>query len=187
MTAGEITAALLRDRWKRNFCLPRFTPAGWWEADVFELTRAGYWREYEVKVTRADFRKDAEKARHKVVKVEGPADGRKRKLELRRNSKHDLLAARDTSGPTQFWFVCPVGLIAPDEVPEWAGLLHMHDSGRGPKKYRIWDTVVKAAPRLHGEKCSAKVVEKARESCYWRLHAAWGTATDVHEPADYEI
>ena len=178
MTAGEITQAILRDRWRRNFCLPRFTPVGWWEADVFELTDAGYWREYEIKTSRADFRNDAKK--RKVGRVE--------------RNKHDLLAARDVSGPCQFWFVCPAGLIPVAEVPEWAGLIEMSDTGRGHKKYRVRDTVVKAAPRLHQEKCRPVVVEKARECCYWRLHAAWnaepglaGSATGVHEPADYEI
>lgn len=172
MTAGEITTALLRDRWKRNFTLPRFTPVGWWECDVFELTEAGYWREYEIKTTRADFRQDARKERVRKGGV---------------RNKHDILAAHDVAGPCQFWFVCPAGVIPVAEVPEWAGLIEMSDIGRGHKKYRVRDTVVKAAPRLHQEKCRPVVVEKARECCYWRLHAAWGTSAAPHEPADYEI
>ena len=178
MTTGEITAALLRDRWKRNFCLPRFTPSGWWEADVFELTDAGYWREYEIKVTRADFRQDQGKRAWRKP------TGADRKGY---HNKHDLLAARDTAGPSHFWFVCPAGLIGAEDVPEWAGLIHMTDCVRGPRKYRLRDVVVKPAPRLHKEKCRPQVAEKARECCYWRLHAAWGTEPGVHEPDDYVI
>lgn len=172
MTAGDITHAILRDRWRRNFCLPRFRPAGWWECDVFELTEAGYWREYEIKTSRADFRKDAEKERVRRSVV---------------RNKHDLLAAGDTAGPCQFWFVCPAGLIPVVEVPEWSGLIEVTDAGKGQRRWRFRDVLVKPAPRLHGERCRPAVAAKARESCYWRLHAAWRTDVEVHEPDDYTI
>lgn len=193
MTAGDITHAIIRDRWRRNFCLPRFTPAGWWECDVWELTDAGYWREYEIKTSRADFRKDAEKSRKKFVMVDVPPEQRKNQFDTRRltqqkdRNKHELLAAGDTAGPCQFWFVCPAGLIPVAEIPAWAGLIEITDKGGGQRRWRFRDVVVKPAPRLHGEKCKPAVAEKARESCYWRLHAAWGTDVEVHEPTDYTI
>lgn len=193
MTAGDITHAILRDRWRRNFVLPRFTPSGWWECDVFEVTDAGYWREYEIKTSRADFRKDVEKHKTKLVAVDVPPEERKHRFDTRRfvsapdRVKHDLLAARDVSGPNQFWFVCPVGLIPVAEIPEWAGLIEVTDSGKGQRRWRFRDRVEKDAPRLHKEKCRPAVVAKARESCYWRMHDAWGTDHEFHEPADYTI
>ena len=51
ITAREIITHLLRKRYRRNFAIPNYSPDGWWECDVFELTPAGTFREYEVKVT----------------------------------------------------------------------------------------------------------------------------------------
>lgn len=41
--------------------VPGYTPAGWWENDLFRLTKAGYWYEYEFKSSFRDFKKDFEK------------------------------------------------------------------------------------------------------------------------------
>ena len=38
MTARDIQARLLVDRYKRSLCIPNYTPARWWECDVFEVT-----------------------------------------------------------------------------------------------------------------------------------------------------
>lgn len=153
MNAKQAISAVLRRRWRRNFCLPTYTPAGWWECDVFELTPAGYWREYEVKLTAADFRKDALK--EKSFGWRRPAE-----------NKHELLAARSTRGPQRFWFVTPAGLIAPDKLPDWAGLIEL--SIRADQW--LFPQEVRSAPKLHGERCSDAIMKHARGICYWRMH-----------------
>ncbi len=79
--------------------LPNYTPGGWFECDVFAVTKAGYGVEFEIKVTAADFKRDAEKT-----------------------SKHELLAARSERAPSRFWYVVPSGLTSP-LLPEYAGLM----------------------------------------------------------------
>jgi hypothetical protein len=191
VTAHDLIHAVMRDRWRRNFVLPNYTPAGWWENDVFEVTDAGYWREYEVKVSLADFRRDSEKLRNKVVSEKIPDDertGRKtHRLVSQTLNKHQLLADRSPKGPSAFWFVVPSGLIQAAEVPEWAGLMWVND--RGTKHRRRWRFTcheVKKAPKLHKEKCGEKVVKHARGVCYWRLHEALATQEPDAEP-DYSI
>lgn len=194
MKAGDLIRAVMRDRWRRNFVLPNYTPAGWWECDVFELTEAGYWREYEVKVSRADFRRDVEKAKEKFEKrVVDPADRKHaydtvRFVKVKDRVKHELLAERSPKGPSEFWFVVPVGLIDLAEVPEWAGLLEVTDRGaKHRSRWRYVATVAKKAPRLHKEKCPEKVVQHARGTCYWRMHGALETAEPMDDGIEYHI
>ena len=178
MTAADLIHAVLRDRWRRNFVLPNYTPAGWWENDVFELTDAGYWREYEVKVTLADYKRDAGKRKEKWV-----ARGT-----YRTDVKHELLAEGSERGPGRFWFVAPAGLIPLSELPGWAGLIEVTD--RGPRHSRRWryaTAVMKDAPQLHKGKCPEKVVSHARGTCYWRMHGALATHESVDADHDYTI
>ena len=70
MNAERITAAILRERW-RKLRLPRYTPKGWWECDVFELTTSGYFREYEIKTSLSDFRNDAKKFKSGWAMIDG--------------------------------------------------------------------------------------------------------------------
>ncbi len=155
-----LTAAIMRDRWERNFVLPNFTPPGWWECDVFEVTKSGYFREYEVKLTLADFRRDRDKAQ-----VRGAYEfGKPRSSVLKR----DMLAAGDVAGPVEFYYVTPAGLLDGVELPKWAGWLQAYENGAG--HWRVMSQPKAEAPRLHRETASAKVTAYARETCYWRMH-----------------
>ncbi len=94
-----------------------------WESDFAACTRAGYWYEVEVKVSRADFRADFKKI-----------------------EKHNILASRaEGLRPNYFAYAVPEGLIKPDEVPEYAGLIYFGDN---PHYY----TGGKPTPQLHKEK-----------------------------------
>lgn len=161
ITEGDIARNLMFARYRRSFVLPRYTPRQWWEADVFELTGAGYFREYEIKLTLADFRADVEKRKEKQWQRIGlPSDD---------ETKHQRLARGDPSGPTQFWFVAPVGVIPMDQVPDWAGLIEMRPyQPRQP--LRMYEIQLKRAPRLHQAKSDPKVEVHARSVIYYRLH-----------------
>ena len=158
MNADQITNALLRDRYRRSFVLPRFTPRNWWECDVFELTPAGYFREFEVKISRGDFFADRKKERtvYPVPWGETP----------KTESKHQLLAGQDR-GPVEFWYLVPEGLVKPEEVPAYAGLMIAHPSTDASL---VRFSVVTPAPRRHRQKCDPVVVQDARGTCYWRMH-----------------
>ena len=157
------------ERIRRGLCLPRYTPVGWWECDVFELTGSGDFREYEVKLSLADFRKDAIKSRS----VRGlDWSNRDRPIEL----KHDLLARGHPSGPAEFAFVVPAGMITEQDVPQWAGLIEIHRQEVGPEYSTRVPTfylrTVRAAPRLHREKADDKIRPHVLSVCYYRLHDA---------------
>jgi hypothetical protein len=159
MTAKEIQFTLMQDRWRTGFCLPNYTPARWWECDVFEVTKAGYFREYEIKISRSDFKADASKATRRW----SPYDGKNWTRE--EIKKHEQI--RQPHGPVQFWYVAPEGLLRPEEIPEWAGLITV--------KAVSWRSTLvenesRPAPRLHRQKIDQKVWEHARGVCYYRLH-----------------
>jgi len=150
------------DRHARNFCIPNYRPADWWECDLFEITDAGYFREYEVKLSRGDFKADADKRfdRHGFCQ-----NGRWGVLETR--MKHDDLAKGDPRGPSRFWYVTPAGLIAHGELPKWAGLIEFTWNPN-----RIYPAILNektAAPRLHQSKVDPKLRAAVKETCYWRL------------------
>lgn len=164
------------DRVRRNFCLPRYTPARWWECDVFELTKTGYFREYEVKLTLADFKADAQKQMEQRPWHYGTPPVWE--------NKHEFLSRGDPRGPTQFWFVTPVGLIPRELLPQWAGLIELRcaDETFTPSR-RWWPTTVVEAPKLHKEKASDKIREHALGVCYYRLHDMMRAARDRAAPA----
>ena len=121
MTAAEIGTALIRDRWRRNFCLPTYTPIGWWECDIFEVTAAGVFREYEIKLSRADF--FADRRKEQPGKYLGRDPETRQPLRGPAGVKHDLLARGYPRGPQRFWFVAPEGILAVADMPLWAGLI----------------------------------------------------------------
>lgn len=121
--------------------VPNFTSAAWWEADLWRLTRAGYSDEFEIKLSRSDYRADA------------------RKL-----GKHRQLSEGSLRGPNRFWFVSPDNIIQMDDLPEWAGLLHVEPSQRV--------VCIRRAPQLHKQKVPDRVLKMARRAlCYrfWTL------------------
>jgi hypothetical protein len=154
MTARTIIGALVQNRYRRHFCLPNYTPAKWWECDVFELTKSGYMREYEVKVSRSDFFADKSKTREVFHGWLKPRT---------EENKHDLIAAGDPRGPSLFWYVTPAGLIQPSELPVWAGLIEIVEGSLAERE-------IVAAPRIHREKCRDGVRKHALSVCYWRMH-----------------
>lgn len=160
MTERQIQNALfwpLCRKGHQNIC-PNYTPRGWWECDLFSVTRAGFMVEHEIKISVADFRNDAKKeGRH--------YDREARELLIR--NKHAQLALADPKGPARFFYVVPEGLVGAADVPEWAGLIHMQVS-----RYGLRPETVKEAPKLHRVKADSGIrahVESVFAHRYWRL------------------
>lgn len=179
MTEMDIQRRIIIDRYRRSFVMANFTPRGWWECDVFELTPAGYFREYEIKLTRSDFRADAAKVRS----IWSPVDGlRGRDWDRGEIKKHAQIEAALKTGPNRFWFVCPADLVIATELPSWAGLIYATEIPSHNPPWNVSLSLVKAAPKIHGGFVDPKVSQHAKDTCYYRMHNLFfqGRAT----PAD---
>ena len=95
-----------------------------WESDLLFLSKSGTWTEIEIKISRSDFLAD-----------------------LKKTEKHSTLADKEKwMKPNRFFYAVPEGLVTPDEVPDYAGLIWVMDNG--------FHSIVtqKPAPELHKHK-----------------------------------
>jgi len=140
--------------------MPNYTPDGWWECDLWAVTKRGYSVEYEIKTTLADFRADAGKSTQRFDRY----DRRERRFLYTDVVKHEEIAAG--RGPTRFFFAVPYALIdaVTPELPEWAGLVAT--SRNVSWTYGIW--IVKDAPRLHNRKAGTREVRLAQHRACFR-------------------
>jgi hypothetical protein len=138
---------------------------GCFEADIIELTKSGYAVEYEVKITRADFRNDAKKQKKQDVYAIQPP-----------KSKYEIL--QEGKRVNRFYYIVPEGLIAENEIPEFAGLIYARKGVIGYysiekgfyDKENIFFRTIKTAPILAKEKLSDSKLQKCFESTYYRFH-----------------
>lgn len=134
------------------------TYLGRFEADIFEVTKSGYLYEYEVKISRSDFFSENKK----IGKSKCITDGKR---------------------CNYFYYLVPKGLIKPDEIPEYAGLIYVnnirHTNTRKMGNYgdhpdwsepRLVLYTVKLAPKLSSDKLGEKYLLKLLESTYRRFH-----------------
>lgn len=161
-TAQTVLYNYLEKRGLKLAC-PNYTPLGWWECDLFTVTPADMFVEYEIKLTRADFFHDQEKK---------PQDWKSRMREARGDevlTKHARLERKDTQGPSRFFFVTPKGLLKPEEIPPWAGLIEIDRAGSPRYGFRWSAGECKKAPQLHRDKVNPKVVEHCHSVFYYRF------------------
>jgi len=97
------------------------------ECDFFCITKTGYAIEIEIKISRSDYKAD-----------------------LKKTQKHEKYGDKTkTYKPNRFYYAVPNGLILPEEIPEYAGLIYVDG----------WNLkVVKNAPLLHKNKPMEKIV-----------------------------
>lgn len=87
-----------------NRCYPNYMLDGF-ECDLLELFKSGYLYEVEVKLTTSDFRADFNKERYG-------------------DKKHDLIKAGKRTN--YFSYCCPEGVITPEMIPPYAGLVYFN-------------------------------------------------------------
>ncbi len=162
----DIERAILQGNYFRSTMMPRYTPIGWWECDICQVTGSGYFKEYEIKMSRADFRVDASKARDVFDGEFRPMGSPPRPQER----KHDLMAAGDPRGPVEFFFCTPIGLLNETDIPVWAGWIEVY---RPLESHNVFYKVSKKAPRLHRQKAVREMSLGMLSSAYGRLHGAW--------------
>lgn len=170
MTARDIQRRIMSAFYREVFTLHNYTPKNWFECDIFQVTKAGYMVEFEIKMTVQDFKADAKKAKEQVTYKNDP-NGVMKWLWAKGQTKHEQLAARAENGPSRFYFVVPVPALplTPDDVPEWAGLIHM-DTTTAKSWRQIRPEIAKPAPTLHRAKVEAKILAHAESVCYYRMH-----------------
>lgn len=169
MNEQAIINGLMRGRWLRSFVMPNYCPNGWWECDIFEITKAGYFVEYEIKLTVSDFKRDSEKSMCDYSAVRGivtSEDGTRRLDAAPVINKHALIASGDIRGPKWFYFVTPAGLLDGIEIPPWAGLIEV--SPIGP--HHILERCKVAASQRHTTKLDEKIRKHAESVSYYRFH-----------------
>lgn len=143
---------------------------GWNESDYLTLTKAGYTDEYEIKISRSDFHADKRKDRHdryQCVTAWRWITHPERKHRPAFTQVTHIGIAKQY--PNRFWYVVPEGLVQPDEVPSYAGLIYAVDRGFGHVTLKI----VKRGPKLHGHKLPESKVQKILRSGYHRFIDRW--------------
>lgn len=115
-----------------------------WESDSLLVTKSGYAYEFEIKISVSDFKNDFKHKKTKHLFLEGK--GMKDAL----GTEYD-----DRWRPNYFYYAVPEGLISPDEVPDYAGLVYIHHLDSWPH-FRV--DVIKVAPKLHKEKFDTKLL-----------------------------
>lgn len=131
------------DRKGHESIIPNYTPEGWYESDMFSVTKAGYAVEHEIKMSAQDFARDADKDK---------------------GAKYRRLEKGDPSGPKFFWYVVPETIVPQIRVPAWAGLMVARPYGRGARL-----RVVKKAPALHSAKVPGETRVHISGLFYWRF------------------
>lgn len=147
---------VFRDK-KGNRIFPNIF-VGKWEADLLEVTRSRLTYEYEVKVSRCDFHKD------------------KKKSDKYGKNKFDVVTSGQRTN--YFYYIVPKGLIKPDEVPDFAGLIYAYEGsvqcytlekGRYAVK-RFFFEVAKPAQKVSDMKADDNFIRKLDLSMYYRYH-----------------
>lgn len=139
-----------------------------WESDFFCIASSGYSYEIEVKVSRSDYKADFKKTeRHRILGWEGKVYTKRRSI-VTENPAGQYAGASYKNGlyyrgryghrpprsaisfvelgqvcPNKFLFACPEGMIQPEEVPRYAGLIYVKDDRRYKPK------IIKRPPALH--------------------------------------
>lgn len=163
ITERRIQLAIYADKsGASQIICPNYTPAGWWECDLWQVTKAGYAVEYEIKLSLSDFKIDAKKTQRRFEN-----SNETEKWKIIDENKHDLLSDRCERGPSRFFYCIPDELI--DQIhpilPAWAGLLSFKHSRL---RYRSARRIIKDAPKLHKVKVCPREIELCKDRVMFR-------------------
>ena len=179
-----------------------------WESDKLLWTKAGYIYEFEIKISRADFRNDFKHKPEKHIILAAAYDRPKAEalqLELFEKEKKErshwsLESLQHRYGsvdytidgkklPNYFYYAVPEGLIQPDEVPEYAGLIWL-----AKENMRGGGIIIKKeAPRLHKQKYTDAELNLGEkfyynwDSCTRSLREAIRSAEDAQKALKDEL
>lgn len=137
------------------------------EADIFAVRKSGFADEIEIKVSRSDFLLDKNKVVQYRVWERGEFQSsfeRENKLSPVQKFKMQALVDGNMAA-NYFWYAVPRGMLSINEIPEFAGLIEISDSGRGIE--------VKKPKLLHRKKPTESYkyhLSKKISYRYWNLY-----------------
>lgn len=101
------------------------------ETDFLIVKENGYIYDIEIKVSKSDFKADFKKLKHEILKngfiVSDKFFARTENEGLQKYYKGDKIYIKR---PNRFYFCVPENLITKDDIPDYAGLLYITESGR---------------------------------------------------------
>lgn len=184
-----------------------------WESDKLIWTKAGYIYEFEIKISRSDFKADF---KHKIEKhlILGSAlpdetelpqmqdlfdnyhKQRKKKYGdyiTDEDIKREFERMGDVTGkrmPNFFYYAVPEGMLEPDEVPPYAGLVYI-TTNKGVRRHRSdpeeWYhdvKIVRKAPQLHKTKYTDGELGLG-EKFYYNMKTAQQNYREQKKNAEY--
>lgn len=145
-----------------------------WESDKLLWTKAGYIYEFEIKISRSDYKNDFKHKVEKHVLLNSALPDKNTKarevslfdnLLKEKRKRYPQITAEQAKRmkksvgermPNYFYYAVPEGLLEPDEVPPYAGLVYI-TTYKGsyenePTKWRHSYKVIRKAPQLHKTK-----------------------------------
>lgn len=170
-----------------------------WESDKLIWTKAGYIYEFEIKISRQDFKNDFKHKKEKHIILQGPTDKEKYMPGCyehygwnKKNyaSLEDYLAQISPKSsdlianhrkPNYFYYAVPEGLIQPEEVPEYAGLIWILKEYRYIKQSFV---IMKQAPQLHKVKYKDPELDLS-EKFYYNWQADRRLRKEAQRERDY--
>ena len=170
-----------------------------WESDKLIWTKSGYIYEFEIKISRSDFKNDFKHKKEKhIVLASTIARDKAKEIQMslfeqkeqeNRHWSREMLErqygdidamAKGKRMPNYFYYAVPTGMLEPDEVPPYAGLIYIDSEYRYVKQsYRI----VKEAPRLHKTKYTDAELNLG-EKFYYNWQTALRHQHDAAKRAD---
>jgi hypothetical protein len=126
-----------------------------WETDLLVVQQSGYTYDIEIKVTKSDFKADVKKIwKHQILK-----DGAYNRIFTDYGSGvEEQKQVIHNRRPNRFYYAVPDGMINPEEVPSYAGLIYCTGSSA---------TIVKEAPFIHKEKVRVEQDLCMKFYIYW--------------------
>lgn len=198
----ELTEHTIQQRLNYFFASHKYKADGLyvfeWESDKLIWTNSGYIYEFEIKISRSDFKNDFKHKKDKHIILNGPTDKdqmmpgfyehfeRNQKIYASIDEMKAKLKPTDSyyianhRKPNYFYYAVPEGLIQPEEVPPYAGLVYIM------KEYRYVAQsfcIVKKAPQLHKEKYKDAELNLG-EKFYYNWQTALRNLRDVARRAD---
>ena len=203
MKKEQLTEQSIQQRLNHFFASYKYKADGLyvfsWESDKLIWTKSGYIYEFEIKISRSDFKNDFKHKKEKHIVLASTIDRDKakeiqmslfeQKEQENRHWSREMLESRygDIDAmvkgkrmPNYFYYAVPTGMLEPDEVPPYAGLIYIDSEYRYVKQsYRI----VKEAPQLHKTKYTDAELNLG-EKFYYNWQTALRNLHDVAKRAD---
>ena len=170
-----------------------------WESDKLIWTKSGYIYEFEIKISRSDFKNDFKHKKEKHIVLASTIDRDKakeiqmslfeQKEQENRHWSREMLErrygdidamAKGKRMPNYFYYAVPTGMLEPDEVPPYAGLIYIDSEYRYVKQSYC---IVKEAPQLHKTKYTDAELNLG-EKFYYNWQTALRHQHDAAKHAD---